>query len=701
MNSAGKINIKRLRNTIIMLILVLAIIPIIAAADTAEGSAQALQGAVRQNQFDKTVVLTLYDTTATIDNTTVILDGEPFLQEGTTMVPLRFIVQDVLDAIVHWKAGNIVISGSETVLIIDLESGTVRVNGASHDLVQAPTVVDDRTFVPLRMIAELFDCYVGFERASGRITVRTPLRRTTPPVAVFSLVDTITAGQRPIYTENSYDPDGGVITDRIWRVTRDGSSLQGRELSSLIGSRPQPGRALVQLRVKNDVSLWSEWQEGVYLTILPNMPPRIVNFRASSSSVDIGEELRFYFDIENEPWEQIYEYRWTYSRRGSHRTRVGQPRAFFEHGIVDVSLIVTDAFGNVSEVAQYEVTVSNHVRQNEMQFKFQNLIPGERFYNALGTNFNNFPSLQPLSISTQPVTLIASNNPEIVDSAGILYRDNARGHVRIHYHHISNANAEMYIAVFATNNGYDPVTLTLNRRGAAGPSENPMHSGQRVNISYFESNEANDTIVIEPGQTVVLNQDRNTMSRHQVLAGLIDVHASATLQFTVAAITEDISDPVYDGLKVHGREDVHLRGTFTNSNFRLNYHAAGEQIQKIVIGRDDSFPGYFQSGVDALTSQRVVNFGNWGVVYEITITADSRIGVLLNPRGTVFMGALIGFDREITLLSNSGHLTGNNEAIVLGVLEAGETRTITYIAPGGSDTPLLLVLIPYSYWALE
>ncbi|MCL2392310.1 MAG: stalk domain-containing protein [Oscillospiraceae bacterium] len=691
-------SLRKIRNAIIVFILTFAIIPILAAHLTDEASSLISSAVSLQSRFDKTIILTLDDPVATVDGREIVLDSAPFLREETTMVPLRFIAQDILDAVVNWDAGNVIISNDGARLVIDLEAGTVRVDGETLNLTQVPEIKDDRTFVPLRMIAELFDCYVGFDGETGTITIRTPIIRT-PPIADFSLVDTLTAGQRPTYSDLSYDPDGGTITYRIWRVTRDGTSLQGAELSHLVGSRPEPGRVLVQLRVRNDALLWSEWHQGVYLTILPNLPPQIVGFRADSSHVDIGEALSFSFDIENEFWEEIIEHRWTYSRRGDLRVRVGQPRAFFEPGVLEVSLVVTDAFGNVSQAAMYEIRVSNNVRQDEMQFRFQNLIPGDRFYNSRGINFNSRPQLHLLSKSTQPMTLIASNNPETVDSAGILYRDRASGHVRIHYHHINVADMEMYIAVFATNNGSNPVTLTVNKRGAAGPSEDPMQIGQRVNVSYFENNESNDAIVIAPGQTVVLNHDRSIMRRNQVLAGLIDLYATSTLQFTVAAITENISTPNYDGLMIHDREDVHLRGTFTNANFKLNYHTEGEQMQKIIIGRDDAFAGYFQLGVDALMSQRITNFGNWGVVYEISITADSRIGVLLNPRGTIFMGALIGFEDEIVLIPNSGHLAGSREAVVLGIIEAGETRTLTYVAPGGSDTPFLLVLVPDSYWS--
>jgi hypothetical protein len=70
---------------------------------------------------------------------------------------------------------------------------------------------------------------------------------------------------------------------------------------------------------------------------------------------------------------------------------------------------------------------------------------------------------------------------------------------------------------------------------------------------------------------------------------------------------------------------------------------------------------------------------------------------LLNPRGSVYRGALL-WNGKLCLLSSGGQIQAPQESVVLGTIEAGETVTITYITPDGSDSPVLLVSIPEEQW---
>jgi len=650
----------------------------------------------------KTVTLTLGSPQVQIGDEAITLDAAPYTKKSTTMVPLRFICQDILGAAVSWDqgSGDVVISDGKQVVMINSAKGVASKDGVDYPLTQAPEVVKDRTFVPLRLVAELFDCTVNYDGPTRTITIITPDRIVYLPRPDFTLQGEMIAGQKPIYTDQSHDPEGGTIVDRIWRVSRDDKSLEGRELSHLIGSRPEPGQYLVQLRAKSSSGLWSNWHTGQTLTVLPNKAPRILGFRANKSAVDIGEGLTFTFDVDNEPWEDIVEYAWSHTSRATFnaQSRQGLPRAFFEAGVVDVELVVKDAYGNESEKASFSVTVSEKTLKTEMQFKFQDPRPGERFLNIPGTNYNLLPYAEPRSVATVPTTLLMSNNPERVPSAGILYQDKAEGPVRLSYSHLNTLNREMFIAVFAENAGPEPVTMTINKRGLAGPSGDVLQVGQQVVASYFRDNTAPETVVIKPGQSIVINSGQEPIKREQLLAGIIDLDCDAPLLFTVAAVTEGLSKPSYAGLPPLGKERTHVRGTFADANLRLSYHVDGVRREKIVIGREDAYEGHFLPGIDNLTGERLENKGNWAVMHEITISSDRRVGVLLNPRGAMYKGALIGFDGRLTLISDSGHLQSSREAVVLGVIGAGETKTIKYTAPGGSDAPILLVIVPESEW---
>ena len=130
--------------------------------------------------------------------------------------------------------------------------------------------------------------------------------------------------------------------------------------------------------------------------------------------------------------------------------------------------------------------------------------------------------------------------------------------------------------------------------------------------------------------------------------------------------------------------------------------ALGDEPQKVMIGYPDSFVGkvdnYLLTGRDVLSDTEACNKGNYGMVQKFTLTAETRTGVLLNPRGSIYRGALL-WNGELCLVSANGQIKTQRESAILGVIEAGETVEITYITPDGSDSPVLLVSIPEEFWS--
>ena len=71
--------------------------------------------------------------------------------------------------------------------------------------------------------------------------------------------------------------------------------------------------------------------------------------------------------------------------------------------------------------------------------------------------------------------------------------------------------------------------------------------------------------------------------------------------------------------------------------------------------------------------------------------------MLINPRGSIYRGALL-FNGELCLLSATDQIQTNHEGVIIGIIEAGQTATVTYITPDGSDSPVLLVALPEKEW---
>ncbi|MDI6860708.1 MAG: stalk domain-containing protein [Caldisericia bacterium] len=104
------------------------------------------------------------------------LEAAPFIQNGRTMVPLRFIAE-AFGANVEWipetKGINITLQLKSAVHTIGLQVGnpTAIVDGQVVTLDVAPVIVNGRTFVPLRFVAEAFGAKVDWNSLYQTVTI--------------------------------------------------------------------------------------------------------------------------------------------------------------------------------------------------------------------------------------------------------------------------------------------------------------------------------------------------------------------------------------------------------------------------------------------------------------------------------------------------------------------------------------------------
>lgn len=104
------------------------------------------------------------------------LEAAPFIKDGRTMVPLRFIAE-AFGAQVEWipetKGINITLNLKSAVHTIGLQVGnpTAIVDGQVVTLDVAPVIVNGRTFVPLRFVAEAFGAKVDWNSLYQVVTI--------------------------------------------------------------------------------------------------------------------------------------------------------------------------------------------------------------------------------------------------------------------------------------------------------------------------------------------------------------------------------------------------------------------------------------------------------------------------------------------------------------------------------------------------
>lgn len=91
----------------------------------------------------------------------VDFDQQPIIQNDRALVPLRGIFE-ALGADVYWDSASrsIISSKNGTNLIMTIGSNTMYKNGVAQYLDVPPQIINDQTMVPVRVIAESFDCDV-------------------------------------------------------------------------------------------------------------------------------------------------------------------------------------------------------------------------------------------------------------------------------------------------------------------------------------------------------------------------------------------------------------------------------------------------------------------------------------------------------------------------------------------------------------
>jgi hypothetical protein len=108
------------------------------------------------------------------------MDTAPIISDGRTLLPIRYVATP-LGATVSWNAAQQMVTvalGSNTIqLVIGQSNATV--NGAttlidSTNPAVTPVIIDGRTMLPLRFIAESLGCQVNWNAAQQLVTVTYP-----------------------------------------------------------------------------------------------------------------------------------------------------------------------------------------------------------------------------------------------------------------------------------------------------------------------------------------------------------------------------------------------------------------------------------------------------------------------------------------------------------------------------------------------
>ena len=130
-----------------------------------------------------------------VNNCLVIFnDIRPTIADSRTLVPLRAVCE-AIGLGVEWNGEfrQITITDGSKILVLEIDGTTMTVDGEPVALDTPPCIVNDRTMIPIRAIAEAFGCTVEWDGASRTVRI------ATEPAA-----DTVSPDE-PRETENNAD----------------------------------------------------------------------------------------------------------------------------------------------------------------------------------------------------------------------------------------------------------------------------------------------------------------------------------------------------------------------------------------------------------------------------------------------------------------------------------------------------------------
>ena len=100
-----------------------------------------------------------------MDGVELKFDANPFVEDGRTLVPVRHL-SEALGFLVGWDESEqkVTLTKDETVIVLWIGSNKVLVNGVEGKIDVPAKKINDRTFVPIRFIAETLNTYVGWDQ---------------------------------------------------------------------------------------------------------------------------------------------------------------------------------------------------------------------------------------------------------------------------------------------------------------------------------------------------------------------------------------------------------------------------------------------------------------------------------------------------------------------------------------------------------
>jgi len=308
---------------------------------------------------------------------------------------------------------------------------------------------------------------------------------------------------------------------------------------------------------------------------------------------------------------------------------------------------------------------------------------------------------------SQDGTLLLSDSPEMVSSDGILYQDKVAGKVRLFFYHVNASVTAKKMDVVLENKGREVAHVAVSQYGMGGPGYAWMEVGKQAMTSYLAGSQSYQ-IKVPPGGEVQLSTSisETAVLPNMLINGVFDfsVDRQITVKVIMLPMLED-SDQFAKSAKILPFDEPHLRGTFAGANRQLSpvrtYDPAHDGTVALTLA--DNVVDQYLEGIDATDGTKVVNYGNYGVVYNVLFPTKNsgKIAYYFVPMGGAYAGAIGIKHPDVNwspLATPMGKVYFGDEKMTdftfLGTYDGGDSLSFTFSPPGASNLPVEIVIVP-------
>lgn len=158
---------------VVVAALVLALAGIAWASNTSTGQAGAATVGQSVYSVSSQVYFVIGQSSYSVNGVVYNTDAAPFIDNGRTFVPVRYL-GDSIGAKTDWDGATntVTLTKGNVVVKLTIDSKSILVNDKASTIDVAPLIKNGRTYLPARYVAEAFSYTVGWDQSSQTVSIK-------------------------------------------------------------------------------------------------------------------------------------------------------------------------------------------------------------------------------------------------------------------------------------------------------------------------------------------------------------------------------------------------------------------------------------------------------------------------------------------------------------------------------------------------